>query len=278
MLIYILVEHESAEKPLFPEGVLAAITRIYAWDRREKLRRGLSESELRLHVVVPILFYTGARSWHPLPTMLDLVACPPAFEGFVPRNDLLVVSLQKTPKEALLEADRFFGAVLRLLQARGAPPEEYRALLGQMVRFLDDLRELDQPRWYRLAGSMLTLSLFFRAPEEHATLEEVVVVNIQNAERAAEVRTMAKTIAESLLEQGWKGGLEEGRAVGRAEGEAVGRAEGKAETLVRLLARRFGRLPAGLADRIRAVRDEARLDAWLDLVLSAQSREEMRLP
>jgi hypothetical protein len=56
----------------------------------------------------------------------------------------------------------------------------------------------------------------------------------------------------------------------KAEGKAEGRAEGRAATLLRLMQRRFGRVPAALARRVHKGSDED-LDRWTDRLLEAKT-------
>ena len=58
------------------------------------------------------------------------------------------------------------------------------------------------------------------------------------------------------------------------EGRTEGRTEGQAELLLKLLAQRFGEVPAGLAQTVRAG-TLAQLDAWADRLLTVESLEEV---
>ncbi len=83
--------------------------------------------------------------------------------------------------------------------------------------------------------------------------------------------TLEPRVAESLPEHKRRiimSTAERLRAEGRAEGEAKGRAEGRAASLSRLLAQRFGPLPASAQLRIRTA-DIDTLDRWLGRLLSA---------
>ena len=70
------------------------------------------------------------------------------------------------------------------------------------------------------------------------------------------------TGAQMLIEQG------------KAEGLEKGRAEGKAELLLRLLRRKYGKLPAGVTKRLRGAAS-GDLDRWADRVMTAASLEEV---
>jgi hypothetical protein len=63
----------------------------------------------------------------------------------------------------------------------------------------------------------------------------------------------------------------------RKEGMAEGKAEGKADTLLQILEQRWAtEIPADLAAAIRATRDLAQLEQWVDLALQVKSLEEFR--
>ena len=64
------------------------------------------------------------------------------------------------------------------------------------------------------------------------------------------------------MQQGLQQGLQKGKAEGRAEGEAL--------ALKRLLAKRFGPLPAALEARIAAASLEE-IEAWFDAAITAPS-------
>lgn len=65
-------------------------------------------------------------------------------------------------------------------------------------------------------------------------------------------------------------GIAEGRAEGRDEGIAEGTTQGSTNVLIRQLALRFGELPAGVAERIRAGTEADHL-RWTERVLTAPS-------
>jgi predicted transposase YdaD len=63
-------------------------------------------------------------------------------------------------------------------------------------------------------------------------------------------------------------------AEGEVKGKTEGEVEGKADSIKRLLARRFGPLPAGAEQRIDAA-PVAQLNTWLDGILDATSLEDL---
>jgi hypothetical protein len=69
-------------------------------------------------------------------------------------------------------------------------------------------------------------------------------------------------------------GIEKGIKKGKKEGEKIGRLDEKQEVLIRLLNRKFG-LTSQERDRVRTTADPDKLDAALDLILSATTKEEV---
>jgi hypothetical protein len=57
----------------------------------------------------------------------------------------------------------------------------------------------------------------------------------------------------------------------RAEGRRAGEIHSRQQMLVRLMRRRFGRVPRATEQLIRATQDTTRLDAWLDNFATAQT-------
>ncbi|MEM9597854.1 MAG: DUF4351 domain-containing protein, partial [Acidobacteriota bacterium] len=104
------------------------------------------------------------------------------------------------------------------------------------------------------------------------------------ADETEEVRTMETTWADKLiakgiqqgLAQGVEQGLAQGVEQGLAQGVATGRREGMVDTTVRLLEKRFGRLPGASRRRIDGL-DERGLEALADRLLEAASLRDLGL-
>jgi hypothetical protein len=88
-----------------------------------------------------------------------------------------------------------------------------------------------------------------------------------------EVETMLAEHVEEWTRK-WK---REGERESRREGEREGKLEGKREALKRLLAHRFGELPAWASSRIDAATG-GQVDVWLDGILDATSSTDLLGP
>jgi len=80
-----------------------------------------------------------------------------------------------------------------------------------------------------------------------------------------EAREMARTLRQALLEEGMEQGIEQGRE------------RGMREMLSRLLAKRFGRLPAASVERLEAIHSTDELARLAERVLQARSLAELDL-
>ncbi|MFB1491024.1 MULTISPECIES: DUF4351 domain-containing protein [unclassified Thiocapsa] len=91
---------------------------------------------------------------------------------------------------------------------------------------------------------------------------------------AKEIRAMLNLVTPIQETRAYQSIFAEGEAKGEARGEAKGKVEGKASTLKRLLARRFGPVPAWAERRIDAA-EIAQLDVWLDGIFDAANVEDL---
>ena len=92
---------------------------------------------------------------------------------------------------------------------------------------------------------------------------KVEAIMVQKYEYQSDfVRKLHQQQVEAIAEARARGEAE-GKAQGEAEGEARGEARGKAEDVLRVLEARGFAVPDEVAERVRACRDIATLDAWL---------------
>jgi hypothetical protein len=104
--------------------------------------------------------------------------------------------------------------------------------------------------------------IYHDRPEgEHTGLAEVVAGSVHSDPRRREVEAMAQSYADVLMERGER--------KGRQEGLRTGEVRTRQQTLVRQLRLGFGRVPRAVEQAIRATDDVARLDRWLDGVVTA---------
>src|SRR5271167_3088766 len=72
-LVYVLIEHQSAEDPAMPLRLLYFV--VLYWERqwRQWEQRPAPKGALRLSPVLPLVLYTGAGSWDNNRTLRDML-------------------------------------------------------------------------------------------------------------------------------------------------------------------------------------------------------------
>ena len=259
-ILHLLVEHQSKPDRLMPLRLLGYMLRL--WERL----LGSKSAELPLPAIIPIVCHHSKTGWRVARALRDLLALPrgefPELEPHVPSFEPIVVDLSETADDALraeLLSALGRAALVCLTRVRGA-----KDVLGVLGRFQDAFTAVLQAPT-GVGALALLVSYILQATE--APPEQLQPFFDQFGERAKEA---FMTGAQMLIEQGKAEGLAKGRAEGRAEGEA----KGKAELLLRLLRRKYGKLPAGVTKRLRGAAS-GDLDRWADRVMTAASLEEV---
>ncbi len=265
LTLYLLIEHQSEPDALMLLRVLDYLVQIYkaqvrAWERRHGSRDGF-----RLQPVLPIVFYTGERRWDALERLAQLVEGGDEFADVLPQLQPLFLSLPATSAEELETSGGYLGWVLELIRRRNAPADEFRDLAARAVGRLEEMPPEERDRWLLLLSYIQAMIYHDRPRDEREELRDVIVRSARTDPRRREVEAMTQTIADELRE--------EGRQEGRQEEEVRSRQK----TLVRQVRLRFGRVPRPVERLIRGTDDVARLDTWLDGMVTGKTLEELGL-
>jgi flagellar biosynthesis/type III secretory pathway protein FliH len=102
-----------------------------------------------------------------------------------------------------------------------------------------------------------------REQSEGQELQELIEESAQTEGHRREIRTMQQTYAELLKAKG--------REEGREEGELLARRE----NLLRLLRRRFHKVPAKVEAMVNKTDDVGQLNAWFDRAATADTLAEV---
>jgi hypothetical protein len=231
---------------------------LRAWNRRHR-----SVAGFRLQPVLPVVLYTGTQRWDDLGRLVDLVEQGDLFGEVTPEYRPLFVSLPALPAAALESSGGHLGWVLELVQQREARPEEFRDLLRRVVEHLETMPAAERLRWLELLSYLEALIYHDREPSEHEGLRDVVLASVQTDERRREVQAVVRSMADVVREEG------------RTEGRREGAVQALQNVLRRQLRARFGKVPKAVEKAVNAAADTARLNAWLDRVVTATTLEEV---
>jgi hypothetical protein len=253
VLVYILIEHQSEPDELMAFRVLEYVVQIYRAQIREQSQGRSSLRGIRLRPVLPVVFYTGTRTWQSVGTIGELVESGERFARWTPSLEPLFLNVSTLEAEALEAEGGAFGQVLRLVRGRRAPLADFRALLEGVVGRLAPLAEGERVRWQDLLSYILAFVYHERQPPERSELQDLVEASVQTDDPRREVKAMRQTIAEAL----------------KAEGKKEGKLEAHRTILMDQLRQRFGEVPPEVEVVVERTANLKQLKEWLGRVLSA---------
>jgi hypothetical protein len=263
ILLYILIEHQSEPDPFMPLRALEYVVMIYKRQLRQWEREHGNLDHCRLQPVLPVVLYTGTRTWDHLGQIWELVDLGDELKERIPELRPLFLNLGQTSAEAVAQRGGPFGLLLRLVQQRRARLAVFEPMLREVVQTLEGLAAQDRHRWLELVSYIEALIYNEREEAEHKPLEERVTDSVQDDARRKEVFAVGQTIADALREEGHKKGRKEGLL------------EAKRDALVRLLRNRFGKVPAAVGKLIKATDRLDLLDTWFDQASVANKLEDV---
>jgi hypothetical protein len=160
----------------------------------------------------------------------------------------------------------YFGQVLWLIRERHAEPAVFRRTLEEVVTHLERIPPPERTRWVEFLSYIVALVYHTRSEPEQAELRDVVDRSIQTDPHRKEWTNMGRTIAEMYLDQG------------RIEGKVEGELDRARTILLRMLRKRFKKVPRKVAARIAATTNMHELETWLDNILDAETLPEVGIP
>lgn len=262
ILIYLLVEQQSKPQRFLQLRLIEYLVECYKMQKRIWDERHDSDADFMLHPVLPIVLYTGERSWERLESLAELVECGDRFRDVLPNIAPRFLNLRETPIENLERDGGFFGQVLWLIQQRHSDEDAFHRMLERVMANLEAMSEQERERWVEFLSYTLALVYHARNEREHSYLRDVVDRSVQTDLHRQEYTKMGRTIAEMFVDQGIeKGTLATERAI-----------------LLRQLRRRFKRVPKKVGTRIAETTDLHLLESWLDNVVDADTLADVGIP
>ena len=263
--LFILIEHQSEPDPLMIFRVIRYVVMIYERQAAEWLKTHSNLRQFAFEPVLPIVFYSGTRTWEQLQPMHELVRGGKLFEKRLPNLEPEFIRLATTSAEELQKKLGTLGWVLWLVQQSKSDPAVFRDVLAQAVRHIDGLRGTARGRWQHLLWFAHALVYHARQGAERQEMAEFIRETVRKSEQG-EVQAMGKTIAEVIKEEGIQEGLERGSL------------RTKRELILRALQVRFNHVPAAIEAKINATEDVKKLQDWFDKALTAKDLSEVQIP
>jgi hypothetical protein len=251
--VYLLFEHQSEPDEHAVFRAARYVMQVFDLRLREWLKAHTNARGCRFHPVLPIIVYTGSRTWERPPALHELVEEGELFRDYLPALAPVFFNLAQIREEALGGIGAL-GQALRVTRHRQAERGLFEATLADVVRHVDALPGSQHERRGSLMWYLHALVYYQRGRSEYEPMAELIRETVRR-DHKKEAGSMEKTIAEA-----W-----------REEGEVIGALRSKRETLLRQLRLRFKRIPKGVETRIQSTRDSGQLDRWLDAVVTAES-------
>jgi hypothetical protein len=154
-LVCVLIEHQSDTDPLMPLRLLAYA--VGYWDLQWQAWAGSDRPRppLRLHPVLPIVLYSGARPWGSNRTLADLLGEPAAFHGFAPRWEPIFWNLADQTPAGLLNGGEW-SQMLAVVQSADRDEAVFEPTFPDAMRRLSGLANRDPVRWQELVWMALS--------------------------------------------------------------------------------------------------------------------------
>ena len=251
--IFLLIEHQSEPDDLMLFRVVRYVVSIYERQATEWLQTHRNLRKFRFSPVLPIVFYSGTRTWDELKPKAELVQEGKRFATRLPTLEPEFVNLSTTGTGVLQTKTGLFGWVLWLIQQKRQKQAGFSDVLRQVATRVHKLHDTKVGRWDSLLSFMHAMIYHDRETAEHEALVEILRSTARK-DYQPEVILMGKTIAQEL----------------REEGKHEGEIEGMRKSLVRLLTKKFKGIPENILAEIQATTDNQQLESWLDAVLTAR--------
>ena len=235
--------------------MLFYMTQIWDFQRREWESNNVPRSQRRFRPIVPIVFYTGERTWQTPVSLSAQMDLPAVLSEFVPTFNTLFLSVKDADAADLTRTDHPLGWLLTVLQKEHANKEDIRTALMEAVAHIDTLGEEKAQQWQRAIFYLYLLILHRRPSVEHDELKTLVYDQMKATSHREEGAAMAQTMAQYLIEQG--------------------ETNAKREAVLKLLRHRFDPVPESLANKITSMRSLSRLDALFEKALAAQTLDDI---
>ncbi len=148
--LFILIEHQSEPDSLMIFRVIRYVVLVYERQAAEWLKSHHDLRGFEFEPVLPIVFYSGTRTWKELDQMPRLVRGGELFEKRLPRLEPEFINLSTTDAEELQTRIGILGWVLWLIQQKKRKANVFRDVLTRVVRQVDGLHARARGRWEHL--------------------------------------------------------------------------------------------------------------------------------
>jgi len=255
LFFYMVLEHRSTGEALLVFRLSQYMGRLW-----ERLLRDQPERK-KLPPVVPILLHRGKTPWTAPTAFQDIVegsgSARAALEPHIPRFELRVMDL--TDGQASLLALEYLTALDRVVLWALTVAHESERLLAEIDGMIEAIVETYlAPNGHEALQAILR---YLSATHERLSSKELYEIVMEAADRKNRKEVFVDLVDYLKHE-------------GKVEGELEGIRKGERAILLRMLRARFGDVPDGVEQRVKAA-GEKELEKWSLRVLTASTAEDV---
>lgn len=246
--LYLLIEFQSRVDKYMALRIMVYVGLLYQDLIKEGHVKGL------LPPILPIVLYNGNQTWTAKTDIADLIpVLPPFLASFTPHLKYHLIAENAYSDTELASLKNLVAAVFRFEQF--SEPTTIIELIGLLNDWLEDRPDLKR-----------VFAIWIRATLKRKKNYAIVLPEVDDLQ---EIKVMFGDRLELWAESLKAGAKVEGKQEGRKEGRKEGRQEGEMLILQRLLAKRFGAIPA---DKISLISNASvdEIEHWADRVFDAK--------
>ena len=241
--LYLLIEFQSSVDKYMALRMMVYQGLLY----QDLIKRAEVLDDGRLPPILPIVLYNGSQRWTAPIDVGDLIPPVPGLvEQFKPKHKYLLINENAYSDSELASVKNLVAAVFRI--EHPATPEAIGELLNLLSEWLSDRPDLRR-----------MFALWIRATLMRKVKYRIVLPQIDDLE---ELNVM---LADRLEE--WANGY-------MLKGKLEGKQQGESLALQKLLVKRFGGVPASVAEKIESASMD-QIEAWFDKAIDAKYLDEV---
>jgi len=265
--IYFLFEHKSYISKNISFQLLKYMIEI--WEAKIK-----KEKTDELPMIIPLVIYHGSDEWKIKTTLGEMIKgygeLPEDIKKYLPDYEYLLYDLSKYTDEQIK------GEVqLRILLTifRDIFSKDSKVIRKTVLRAAECLKELDDKQTG--IEYFKTYIRYILSAGQKLTKEDVNDI-VENVEKTyPEGSEVVMTLAEQLRQEGRQEGIQEGIQKGIQKGRQEEKKETLSKTAIRLLIRKFGKLPEETKNKILQLETEV-LEIIIDSIFEYESLEDLK--
>ena len=178
--IYVLIEHQSTPSDVMGFRILFYMTQIWDAQRRRWEDNKIPQTQWRFRPILPIVLYTGSKSWESPIKLEALMDVPEELRRFVPSFDTLFLNVKGEEERDFLQMEHPLCWLLAALRQENSDKTTFAQVLRRAVESLSQLPEEELHQWTRAMYYLVLLIYHRRPPTEHIELREIVEQNVKD--------------------------------------------------------------------------------------------------